>query len=73
MPRTEYSTIQIPRTPKLKIEDFRRRNGYPSNSQAVTVLVERGDVTEDIEINHVKELRQTRQPVFYTITDQPKT
>jgi len=43
----------------LKIEDFRRRNGYLSNSRAVTALVERGDVAEDIEIDLVKESRQT--------------
>lgn len=49
MPKTEYSTIQVPRVTKTKIEDFRRRNGYPSNSQAVTALVERGDVSEDVK------------------------
>jgi len=43
----------------LEIEDFRRRNGYLSNSRAVTVLVERGDVAEDIKIDLVKESRQT--------------
>jgi len=43
----------------LKIEDFRRRNGYLSNSGAVTALVERGDVTYDIKIDLVKESRQT--------------
>lgn len=41
------------------MEDFRRRNGFLSNSRAVTVLVERGDVAEDIEIDLVKESRQT--------------
>lgn len=56
MPRSEYSTIQIPRTTKLKIEDFRRRNGYPSNSQAVTALVERSDVAEDIRRTLEEEL-----------------
>jgi len=47
--RTEYSTIQVPKTTKLKIEDFRRRHGYPSYSQAVTALVERVDVAEDVK------------------------
>jgi len=59
MPKTEYSTIQIPKVTKLKIEDFRKRHGYPSNSQAVTVLVERGDVSEDIKTTLVEELRRT--------------
>jgi len=73
MSRTDYSTMQIPRTTKLRIEDFRRRNGYSSNSKALTALDERRDVAKDIKTNLVKESRQTSQPIFYTITDQPKT
>lgn len=58
MPKTQYSTIQVPRVTKLKIEDFRRRSGYPSNSQAVTALVERSDVAEDIRRTLAEELRE---------------
>ena len=59
MPRTEYSTIQIPKITKLKIENFKKRHGYPSYSQAVTALVERGDVSDDIKATLVEELRRT--------------
>lgn len=59
MSRTEYSTIQIPKITKLKIEDFKKRHGYPSYSQAVTALVERGDVSDDIKATLVEELRKT--------------
>lgn len=59
MSRVEYSTIQVPKVTKQKIEDFRRKHGYPSNSQAVTALVERGDVSDDIKASLVDELRKT--------------
>lgn len=45
-------------TTKDKIEDFRRRHGYPSASQAVTALVERHDIAADIKTSLIEELRK---------------
>lgn len=55
---SEYSTIQVPKSTKDKIEEYRRRYGYPSYSQAVTALVERHDIAEDIKKTLVEEMRK---------------
>jgi len=55
---SEYSTIQVPKSTKDKIEEYRRKYGYPSYSQAVTALVERHDIAEDIKNTLVEEMRK---------------
>jgi len=44
----EYRTFKVPKATMKKIEEFKRRNGYPSYSQAVTALVERYATTEEL-------------------------
>jgi Arc/MetJ-type ribon-helix-helix transcriptional regulator len=68
---SEYSTIQVPKSTKDKIEEYRRRFGYPSYSQAVTALVERHDVAEDIKKTLVEEMRkEITKEAINVITNQ---
>lgn len=55
---TEYSSIMVPKSTKDKIEKYRKRYGLPSYSQAVTALVERVDIAEDIKKTLVEEVRK---------------
>jgi len=46
---TEWFTLKVPKATMEKIEEFKRRNGYPSCSQAVTVLAERYTIVEELK------------------------
>jgi hypothetical protein len=68
---TEYATIQIPKATKDKIEDFRRRYGYPSCSQAVTALAERHSIAEDIKKTLVEDVgKEVTKEAINVITTQ---